>query len=172
MNEKKYILRDGDIVFSSNYYNPKGFISIFKEEADLVFWNYVSYHMDDKSLSINSHTPKCTKGFKPIEVRPATNKERKILFDAMAENHLKWNAKIKRIEKWTPEYNEIYFFLNDIGIDGDRNRDDQWDTKRIYMGNCFKSKEIAYKYFDKIKKLLNYKNHDPKRKTPDLFEIR
>lgn len=78
--------------------------------------------------------------------RLATEEEKHLLFDKMAEKGLRWNAEEKRVEKirWTPGVGETYHYVNFYaGVSETKNVNGHADEELKEVHNQFRTHEQA-----------------------------
>lgn len=94
------------------------------------------------------------------EIRPATNSEKQLLFDALAKEGKMWDAQKKAVvdlPRWRADKNEYYFFIYwnpspQVARATDNRLD--CDNRRHNMGNYFKTREAAEKVAEQIREIL------------------
>lgn len=151
--KEKFKLKDGDIVYIKS--NLREWIIIFQKESSLGVYGYCDFCPATKHLFINDNVL-CHKN-NIQELRPATISERTILFDALKENGLQWNAKEKNVRKVKPrgDRGNLYHY---IGIDGETHltseKFDCMDDKLYNCNNYFLSHLEAEEYAQKIRSIL------------------
>ena len=84
------------------------------------------------------------------DIRPATEEERKKLFDAMAKEGKRWNAEKKVVEdvRWRAKPGEYYYYISGLPYETPEVsfRQETWsayDNIDYNRGNYFKTKEAA-----------------------------
>lgn len=103
--EVKFEPKDGDVVYVKTSHEN---IIIYKEQPDKL-GRYVNY-MDEEKLHINvgvvCFSPDCI-----IEIRPATEEEKKKLFDKLAEEGYEFDFEKKELVKlkWKPKEGEEFW---------------------------------------------------------------
>lgn len=97
---KKFEPKDGDVVFSGS-----SLISIFKEMTS-------DTSMSAYAAISNGEFKNFFDFWSASGIRPATEEEKKLLFDKLAEEGLAWDADKKEIVKlkWKPKEEEIFHF--------------------------------------------------------------
>lgn len=148
--------RDGEICYIKAYYEH---IFIFNK-------------LDDDVIAYVAFTP-CTKqlsNFNKIAIicdtddirkfRPATDFEKQLLFDALAEQNKRWNAEKKVVEdvRWRAMSGGKYYYLifgnGDYGISETADIKTRSDNSRYLSGNYFKTEEAARIAGNQILELL------------------
>ena len=89
--------------------------------------------------------------------RLATEDEKQLLFDKMAERGLRWNAEEKELEwiRWRAEKGGYYHFINSIcNVTAVYDKRDSIDDKQFLSYNYFKTKEQAEKAAELVKDTL------------------
>jgi len=149
--EEEYEPKDGDIISFRNSIGICGGIYQSDEGSFYQFRNY--FQLDNDNNEINTDT------FYSMKEAPqlATKGETKKLFDAMAKEGLKWNAKQKKIEKirWRACVIGDYFYIDsDMEIMTDVDQRYPLDDNRFKNWNYFKTEEEAERKAEQIKKVL------------------
>ena len=146
---------DGEICYVRGI---SGYESIFIKRDD--YYNTASYYVsfdDNTILYVNS-------GYvvdnKEIDVlRPATDEEKKKLFDALAKEGKRWNAEKKVVEdvRWRAKKGEPYYFLTFAAFNvfnATRERNSELDDANYNKCNYFKTEEAARIAGNQILELL------------------
>ena len=109
---QKYEPKDGDFVYVKAGYEH---IAIFKKEVGEDMYVHANSNM---SLSVPNiivfdSTPLCCIG-DIKEIRPATEAEKKLLIDKLAEVNKRWNPNTKQIEdvRWRAEVGETFYYID------------------------------------------------------------
>ena len=142
---KEWKPKDGDIIaFSSRA------LGIFKDYGCLGHTDYVV--LSEGMLRFNEGN------WKKDNLRPATEEEKQLLFDALAKEGKRWNAEEKRIEdlpRWRALYNENYYLIgSELTVDCQSEIGYVVDDNRYNAGNYFKTREAAERAAEKIRKIL------------------
>lgn len=105
--EVKYMYKVGEVIFVRSIYKH---IVIYKESANGYLYSYVD--LVEGLLDIDD-TPVCNE-CDITEIRPATEEEKKKLFDKLAEEGWEWDADKKELVKlkWKPKIGEAYYRPN------------------------------------------------------------
>lgn len=144
--------KDGDIVVSiekANNICP----FIYKKEADKGTYEYYAAITMYKDLIISY-------GFdywKTAASRLATEEEKQLLFDKLAEQGLRWNAEEKRVEKirWRAEKGSLYYLFTTAFYVARAEEDGKEVANHRYAAyNYFRTKEQAEKAAELIKETL------------------
>lgn len=167
--EQKYEPKDGDFVYFNCGTIPT--IAIFaRTYFDCAIITYAS-------LGMLSTTYKKTISYLVNNLRPATEEEKKLIVDKLAEKGKKWNPNTKQIEdvRWRAEVGETFFYIDTDGRINSMNRDDfhylwkrydslseRLEDERMgnveYMlwkkGNYFKTREAAEKVAEQIREIF------------------
>ena len=162
--EQKYEPKDGDFVC----YNGKDTknIAIFKEKLSYGSIIYCVYNTGGKFHYNTNIIEEC-------EIRPATEREKKILVDQLAKVNKKWNPETKSIEnlRWRAGICCLYYYINSFGYVEYNKRLEIFDPETIYSdedlrvigytddkfynsGNYFKTREAAEKAAEQIREIL------------------
>lgn len=147
LEKEKYKPKDGDFV----YYGA-GLIGIFKEFVDKNHKDYVTL-IGDTLLPYE-----CT--WINDKLRPATEREKKILIDKLAEVGKRWNPETKAIEdvRWRAKKEDVYYYIiggdNDFVIASAYDMRILLDERRYNVGNYFKTHEAAEKAAEQIREIF------------------
>lgn len=148
--EVKFEPKDGDVVYvKTNYEN----IIIYKEQPNKL-GRYVNY-FNEQYLYIDT-CDFCGSIYNIIEIRPATEEEKKLLFDKLAEEGWEWDADKKELVKlkWKPSMYDPYFtpfyesceFIPFETNWVDTNKDDI----RYNKGLCFKTEKECQEFCKRL----------------------
>ena len=142
--EKVQEFKDGDVLCSK--YSDT--MLIFREMCEDDRGHFNSYYNteDDDNKYWNS-----------VSFRHATEEEKKLLFDKMKEQGLKWNAEEKRVEKirWRASLDERYYYINHLlACLSDREESHIVDEERWEVGNYFKNRKEAKEAAKRVKEVL------------------
>lgn len=101
---EKFEPKDGDILFIESSCDH---IIIYKE-SDYGICRYVNF--SDNRCLYTDNTTVCDKDDVKV-IRPATEEEKKLLFDKLKEEGYEWDAKKKEVVKikWKPEFDTTYY---------------------------------------------------------------
>ena len=150
--------KDGDFVSVKAGYEH---IAIFKKEVGEDMYVYANWNMSFSvsKIIMDDSTPLCC--ISDIkEIRPATEREKKILIDQLAKVNKKWNPETKAIEdvRWRaePGFQEYYYYLGSLESYGCAAFDKrtQEDDDRYNSGNYFKTREAAEKVAEQIREIF------------------
>ena len=89
--------------------------------------------------------------------RHATEEEKRLLFDKMKEQGLRWNAEEKRVEKmrWRAKKGENYHFLNiGLSVVSVVEANDAFDKELLDSFNYFRTREQAEEAARRVKETL------------------
>ena len=160
--EQKYMPKDGDIVYAqwdgdrSNY----KWIFIYKKSLTDPYKNcdvyaYLGIECDRKPVSELHFNESCTS---QELLRPATEAEKRRLFDALAKQGKRWNAEKKRIEdlpRWRAEKGGLYYIVNnDFTTLQYKDYGEQSDMALHDAGNYFRTREAAEKVAGQIREIF------------------
>lgn len=154
--EEKFEPKDGDVSFHD------GMIYIFKgvkPSSILPGKSAIIHHCyyDGERLEVKEGVG-C--GYIDYSQRPATEEEKKKLFDKLAEAGYEWDAEKKELVKlkWKPKLSEDYYtptfteefvpYLFDWA-------EDEYDLKYHSIGWVFKTKEECQAFCDKLNESIN-----------------
>lgn len=147
---KKWEPKDGDIVAS----NKREVVAIYAQ-TDEDNGGIVTY----AGLSGRHLTIRTDMGWGYTEeFRPATEEEKRLLFDALAREGKRWNAEEKRVEdlpRWRALYNENYYVIgSELKVDCQNEIGHVVDDNRYNTGNYFKTREAAEKVAAQIREIF------------------
>ena len=155
--EEKFEPKDGDVSFHD------GMIYIFKgvkPSSMLPGKSAIIHHCyyDGERLEVKEGVG-C--GYIDCSQRPATEEEKKKLFDKLAEAGYEWDAEKKEIVKlkWTPKVEEDYYTPSWDGYVFEPHLygwdEDEFDFKCHSMGRVFRTKEECQAFCDKLNEAIN-----------------
>lgn len=158
IKEQKYEPKDGDFVYVKAGYEH---IAIFKKEVGEDMYVYANWNMSFSvsKIIIDDSRPLCCIQ-KLREIRPATEREKKILIDQLAKVNKKWNEEKKCLEdvRWRAKEGEPYSYLlfgdTDILVTTTTDMRIYKDDERFNSGNYFKTVEAAEKVAEKIRDIF------------------
>ena len=152
--KEKWEPRDGEICYVKAY---SSFIAAIqgKEHDNLCAYAIFSISTN----SINSPRINIVCSIADIrEIRPATDFEKQLLFDALSKKGKMWDAEKKQVvdlPRWRAEKGEPYFFVDpcwEVSCDID-DRTSPHDS--LYLGgNYFKTEEAAWKTIEQIREIF------------------
>lgn len=139
--KENFIPQQGDIVYNEELNS----ISIFKSQDQILVRVYCGYAegilcIDDPAWS--------------LPTRLASDIEKQVLFKALENEGLYWNAEKQQIEKirWRAPINGEYFLITPTGnIESEIESNSEYDSKFWEYGNYFKTEAIAKQTRDFIK---------------------
>lgn len=155
IKEQKYEPKDGDFVYVKARYEH---IAIFKKEVGEDMYIYANWNMSfsiSKIIIDDSRPLCCIHDLR--DIRPATEREKKILIDQLAKVNKKWNEETRTIEdaRWRAKEGELYFWLtHDVGMLNSCEFFDEDDDVRYEIGNYFKTREAAEKAAEQIREVF------------------
>lgn len=153
---QKYEPKDGDFVYVKAGYEH---IAIFKKEVGEGMYVYANWNMSfsvSKIIIDDSRPLCCIHDLR--EIRPATEREKKILIDQLAKVNKKWNEETKTIEdvRWRAKDGDFVkieqegklYFAPDLGIGYSEKEPNIGIFKSIEMN---KGKELLFCYITLIR---------------------
>lgn len=160
--EKKYVPKDGDVVYAQWDGNRSGYKWIFIYKKALTdpykrcdVYAYLGIERDGKTVSELHFDDHCTS---QELLRPATETEKQRLFDALAKQGKRWNAEKKCIEdlpRWRAGCNKTYLYItSQCYIIGERESNACIDSYRYAIGNYFRTREAAEKVASQIRDIF------------------
>ena len=155
--EQKYEPKDGDFVYVKAGYEH---IAIFKEKVDEDMYVYANWNMSlsvSKIIIDDSRPLCCIQDIRNI--RPATEREKKILIDHLTEKNKKWDEETKQIEdvRWRADFEGTYYYIDLDCFNKIRSSYDAQnctDNIRYHYGNYFKTREAAEKAVEQIREIF------------------
>ena len=151
---EKYKPKDGDVVYVDTGYKN---IIIYREQQNKV-GRYVNY-INEQHLYIDT-CDFCGSIYDIIEIRPATEEEKKQLFDKLAEEGYEWKAETKELVKlkWKPDmydpyYSPFYDTCKFIPMGTNWNGRNK-DNIRYNKGLCFKTKEECQEFCNRLNQAI------------------
>ena len=91
-------------------------------------------------------------------MRPATEEEKQLLFEALAERGKRWNAEKKQIEdlpRWRADRRHLYYFITQNSIVLQKNETSkELDNHNYNLGNYFKTREAAERTMEQIREIF------------------
>ena len=141
--------KNGDVIAFGN--NPDSLsIGIFKMDNYDTFTSYATFSGGILSFYETGWIKK--------NIRPATEEEKQLLFDALAKKGKRWNAEEKRIEdlpRWRANLGDFYFYVNEtLEVDNHAETKDCVDNSFYTSGNYFKTREAAEKVACQIREIF------------------
>ena len=149
---KEWKPRDGDICFVESVDGYKSTF-IFKSGA-----YRTSYYVSEDCISPDEIGNVVVSDYGIKVLRPATDSEKQLLFDALANEGKMWDAEKKAVvdlPRWRAEKGEPYFFVDpcwEVSCDID-DRTSPHDSL-YFGGNYFKTEEAAWKIIEKIREIF------------------
>ena len=167
--EQKYEPKDGDFIFVESrlkpYVTKYSYIGIFhdiiKDDGfSTILLMYASLKDEGRLVCGNSIEPYINAEY----IRPATDEEKQLLFDALAKEGKRWNPETKQIEdvRWRAGKNESYSYLicgeTDYLVTTTTDKRMYKDDERFNSGNYFKTEEAAEKVAEQIREIFKNSN--------------
>lgn len=154
--EPNFEPKDGDVVYVDT--GNKNII-IYKEQQNKV-GRYVNY-FNEQYLYIDT-CDFCGSIYDIIEIRPATEEEKKTLFDKLAEEGFEWKAETKELVKlkWKPKEGEYFYFpicsvLTCIFTTNGTMYNSGRDKSLLDNGWCFKTAEECNLFCRQLNNAIN-----------------
>lgn len=145
---EKWEPRDGEIVAWRKTQNQnKWAISVYKEKER----GYC--HLFTSGIVGFDRTTTLEIG----EIRPATDSEKQLLFDALAKEGKMWDAERKQVvdlPRWRAKKGEIYYVLTPSCDVDTVIETGKLDDNRYNSGNYFKTEKAAEKVAEQIRKIF------------------
>lgn len=142
--EEKWEPKDGDIIS----FGKRG-IGIFKRYDYSGHTDYVAY-VDELCFDESDWVKE--------NMRPATEEEKKRLFDALAKEGKRWNSETKQIEdfpRWRALHGDNYYSIGSmLTVDPQTEIGFSTDDKHYNAGNYFKTREAAEKVAEQIREIF------------------
>ena len=152
---QKYEPKDGDFVYVKAGYEH---IAIFKKEVGEGMYVYANWNMSfsvSKIIIDDSRPLCCIHDLR--EIRPATEREKKILIDQLAKVNKKWNEETKTIEdvRWRAKKGKLYRWVSADGyVKESTDEHGECDNCYYNSGNYFKTEEAAEKIAEQIREIF------------------
>lgn len=173
--EQKYEPKDGDIVYVKAGYEH---IAIFKKEFGEDMYVYANWNMSlcVSKIIIDDSRPLCCIHVLR-KIRPATEREKKILIDQLAKVNKRWNEEKKCLEdvRWRAKDGETFYYIGtDLSINSmvvckfhyfwkkydsleEQLKDERFNNVEYMLwkkGNYFKTREAAEKVAEQIRNIF------------------
>ena len=150
----KFEPKDGDVVYAGGHYD---YVFIYKDGLTSEAYYYVSLSLKSDKIELpdGGHISYVS------QLRPATEEEKKLLFDKLKEEGFAWDAEKKELVKlkWKPVLGEVYFRIEFVDHEfryADWNwKNSTYEIKSYERGWCFKTKEECQKFCDRLNNALN-----------------
>ena len=155
--EVKFVPKDGDVLscFFKDQYQGTFMFEEASECGEAIF--YFALDADGKFITGNG----CNYFGYIYNIRPATEEEKKLLFDKLAEEGYSWDAERKEIIKlkWKPKDGEKYF-LPHCDVSGFYVRSFEWEGTRVEdkyyeKGWCFKAEQECQEFCNRLNEAIN-----------------
>lgn len=174
-NEKKYEPKDGDFIYLKwkgiktllpYEEEEKKAIGIFKEIKNNMLYCYITFLIGEYfkkcpifMLLSDNDGDKISNGYISMfdKIRPATEREKKILIYQLAKVNKKWNEETRTIEnvRWRADYGGTYYFVDKFIKASPHNDCRFGDNNFDYTsGNYFKTKKAAEKAAEQIREIF------------------
>ena len=151
----KFEPKDGDVVYAGGNYD---YVFIYKDDLTAEAYYYVSLSLksDEIELPDGGHISYVS------QLRPATEEEKKLLFDKLKEEGYEWDAENKKLIKlkwrpkegdsfWMPYHYTIYVGFKPCNLLFNKGRDEELLNK----GWCFKTKEECQEFCNRLNNAIN-----------------
>ena len=150
----KYVPKDGDVVYSGGFYD---FVFIYKDNLTAEAYYYVSLSLKDNKIELpdGRHIGYAS------PLRPATEEEKKKLFDKIAEEGYEFDFEKKELVKlkWKPKEGEQFWLPIYCTASTDFSPistlfDSERDMMLLDKGWCFKTKEEGQEFCDRLNQAI------------------
>ena len=152
----KFEPKDGDVVYAGDHYDYE---FIYKDDLTAEAYYYVSLSLKSDKIELpdGGHISYVS------QLRPATEEEKKLLFDKLKEEGYEWDAEKKEVVKlkWKPKVGDTYYRpdFNRFMFMCYEGRC-RYDTMRyikdcIEKGWCFKTKEECQEFCNRLNNAIN-----------------
>lgn len=153
-NNNPYGFKDGDIITGSSLVANSTVVIYAKTGEE---GNIETHAVLSRTGVLDTEYSERGWGF-TRDYRPSDEKDRKRLFDALAEKGLRWNAEDKKLEKlprWRADEDGAFYRINALGrvLENIDEHDDDCDIF-YYLDNYFKTKEAAEKVAEQIREIF------------------
>ena len=150
LNEK-WVPKDGEICYARTSSKLQKFIIIY---------NHQEYSLERGVFNKDKWSLHKYGDWIYSYLRPATDSEKQLLFDALAKEGKMWDAQKKAVvdlPRWRADKNEYYFFIYwnpspQVARATDNRLD--CDNRRHNMGNHFKTEEAAERVAEQIREIF------------------
>lgn len=154
--EVKFEPKDGDVVYSGGFYE---FVFIYKENLTAEAYYYVYLCLKDNKIELpdGGHIGYVS------HLRPATEEEKKRLFDKLAEEGYEWKPDTKELVKlkWKPKVGERYYTIagntcsnNIFFVESYKWVNDSRDNELYYRRIVFKTKEECQEFCNRLNQAI------------------
>ena len=155
LKEQKYEPKDGDFVYVKAGYEH---IAIFKKEVGEDMYVHANSNMSLSvpNIIVYDSTPLCCIG-DIKEIRPATEAEKKLLIEKLAEVGKRWNPNTKQIEdvRWRANLFGTYYYVQcDTNVTDSIESNTGFDDLCYKAYNYFKNREAAEKTAEQIRNIF------------------
>ena len=152
---QKYEPKDGDFVYVKEGYEH---IAIFKKEVGEDMYVHANSNMSLSvpNIIVYDSTPLCCIG-DIKEIRPATEAEKKLLIEKLAEVGKRWNPNTKQIEdvRWRANRLGTYYYVQcDTNVTDSLESNTGFDDLCYKAYNYFKTREAAEKVAEQIRDIF------------------
>lgn len=151
--EVKFEPKDGDVIVGGG---DTRFVAIFnKMRFDYSLYYYALLVLD------GDKRPQIIGWASLLNVRPATEEEKKLLFDKLAEKELAWDAEKKELVKlkWKPKANELYcrpgFNNEEFACYKDRWDNVKYENFLYNKGWIFKTERECQEFCNRLNEAIN-----------------
>ena len=154
--------KDGDVVYAQWGDNRNGYKWIFickKTETDSYsgchFYVSLGIEREGKQISELLFNDYCNA---QELLRPATEAEKRLLVNKLADAGYRWNAEEKKLEqlpRWRAKEEQEYFYITSaLRIDTDNESMHGVDKLRYECGNYFKTREVAERIAEQVREIF------------------
>lgn len=157
--EEKWKPKDGDFYSIDNADNTTS-TAIYNGKYTPRYGGLVPFYCGTNIMGkLVMNVPQQTTGFGYFNgIRPATEKEKQRLFDALAKEGYRWNPEKKELEelpRWRADINGKYYIVNEYGYPEPYfdERETVNDNHHEY-GNYFRTEEAAERVTVKIREIF------------------
>ena len=154
-NNNPYGFKDGDIITGSSLVANSTVVIYAKTGEE---GNIETHAVLSRTGVLDTEYSERGWGF-TRDYAPSDEKDRKRLFDALAEKGLKWNAEEKKMEKlprWRADEDGVFYRISALGkVSENIDEHDDDDCDNLYcLGNYFKTREAAEKVAGQIREIF------------------
>lgn len=144
--------KDGDIVVRDEYFKM---VAIYHSTNDT--GGIITYACFCKTILVERLDTKTGSGWGYTkDYRPATEEEKKMLFDALEKKGYRWNAEEKKIEKlprWR-SLHDYYYVGSELEVCVAYDSANRYDCARYGICNYFKTSEAAERVAEQIREIF------------------
>lgn len=154
--DEKFEPKDGDVVTYFNGNKPTIYIYRCGHKYNTSFSAAYSSMLEGCFIGTGEHL-----AMNRSDIRPATEEEKKLLFDKLKEEGYEWDEEKKEVVKikWKPVLGEVYFRISFVDHEfryADWNwKNSTYEIEAYERGWCFKTKEECQEFCNRLNNAIN-----------------